>query len=1045
MRTFLVLTIAAITMLTLAILVHNDRGGGIRAAGVSAEASPGEDASDIRPAFPENVSPPEREARENDSELTQPAADPERASVPVYMEGEVRSSDDAPLTGALVNGEGGLELVSTMEDGRYRLRRSGHVVGTHPGHLATAVRIAGDAAPPVLELERAKKVNVSVVSASGSPVSGVRIESSGQVPLEGSQNESVPVERSTTTDDGGLAVVAALPGTSELVAIADGLRSEVWVGDHRSLGGPLVLTLGESFSASGRIIGAPSAEILADSIVRVRKARDEEVWNRPSHDWRQYAAFTGPESDATWSLPSIPWTGPGTYIFRLESSGSLPVEVSQQLLSPEETPSIDLTWAAGNPLSFLVVDEEGEGLSGVDLVANWDDAGQWTRRRVVTDAEGRAAFDAVPAASVWVRASRKGRANTTFGVYTPPTDTGEFTVTLDPAAVIHGICTSDGEPVSEFTITYWGEDSTGRSTRSFSDRTDGSFTIDDAPSGELHLFAHAPDMPASETLDLDAPGGEPIEVELELTEGLSVQGKVIDARDGRPITQAVIEARHRAGPKQLEPWGPRYPVGPDGTFEGIKVSSFSSFMSISAPDYMTHRVDPSTIGGGVTRGVADAGIISLFPTRKVSVQLVSDTVDDFSGYQATLWGRTGMVKSDPEGRIAFEGQGPGHALLLVYTPERHRIDTELNLSGNEEWKFRVSVGTPRTIAVRLVPADGVEVPHDAWLSSVHTDLTGTPSRCLVEFDDENMARLNYAVGQTLLLSAVRTSGEVIAVRRVSIEDSPVVEIDLHLDGTTRNLLLLDQEEQPVAGATVELLDPAEPHLARVRFTSDVNGRVKLQSVAEGPVGIRVSSGSSSYFAPQALHLETDEDPIIVRLDSSASVRATLVERGKPAVGVPVRLMESGGWRMLLAGTSDTTGLAQFNSLSPDLWDLHVSGGGWWPTKTSIRASETADPTPVEVRRMGGLEVLVSREGFAVSGAAVSLVSTEQDEPVQTWLDEGRAFAGPTGLVTDNTGKVDLNGLPNGPYTWTVTLSDGTSLQGTCHVPAGDTNQLSVAF
>ena len=183
----------------------------------------------------------------------------------------------------------------------------------------------------------------------------------------------------------------------------------------------------------------------------------------------------------------------------------------------------------------------------------------------------------------------------------------------------------------------------------------------------------------------------------------------------------------------------------------------------------------------------------------------------------------------------------------------------------------------------------------------------------------------------------------------------------------------------------------------------------------------------------------------MRLDSSASVRATLVERGKPAVGVPVRLMESGGWRMLLAGTSDTTGLAQFNSLSPDLWDLHVSGGGWWPTKTSIRASETADPTPVEVRRMGSLEVLVSREGFAVSGAAVSLVSTEQDEPVQTWLDEGRAFAGPTGLVTDNTGKVDLNGLPNGPYTWTVTLSDGTSLQGTCHVPAGDTNQLSVAF
>lgn len=1045
MRTFLVLTIAAITMLMLAVLVHNDRGGGIRAAGVSTEASGGEGTSDTRPAVARSVGSPERKASEAESEPVQPATNPERASVAVFMEGEVRSVDEAPLTGALVNGEVGAGPVSTMAGGRYRLQRSSHVVGTHPGHLASASRIRKDAAPPVLELELAAEVHVLVVSASGLPVPGVRIESSGQVPLEGSQNESVPVERSTTTDDGGLAVVAALPGTSELVAIGDGLRSEVWVGDHRSLGGPLVLTLGESFSASGRIIGAPSADVLADSIVRVRKARDEEVWNRPSHDWRQYAAFTGPESDATWSLSSIPWTGPGTYIFRLESSGSMPVEVSQELLSPETIPGINLAWAAGNPLSFLVVDEEGDALPGVDLVANWNRAGQWVRCSVITDVEGRAAFDAVPAASVWVRASRRGRANTTFGVYTPPTDTGEFTVQLHPAAVIHGICTSDGDPVSEFSITYWGEDSTGRSTRTFSNRSDGSFTIDDAPSGELHLFAHAPDMPASETLDLNAPGGEPIEVEVELTEGLSIRGKVIDARDGRPITEAVIEARHRAGPKQLEPWGPRHPVGPDGSFEGVRVSSFSSFMSISAPEYMTHRVDPSTIGAGVTRGEADAGIISLFPTRRVSMQLVSDTVDDFSGYQATLWGRTGMVKSDPEGRIAFEGQGPGHALLLVYTPERHRIDTELNLSGNEEWKFRVSVGTPRTITVRLVPASGVEVPHDAWLSSVHTDLTGTPSRCLVEFDDENLARLNYAVGQSLLLSAVRTSGEVIAVRRVSIEDSPVVEIDLHLDGTTRKLLLLDQEERPVPGATVELVDPAEPHLARVRFTSDVNGEVMLQSIAEGPVAIRVSAGSTSFFAPRPLHLETDEDPIIVSLDSSASVQATLVERGKPAVGVPVRLTESGGWRVLLTGTSDTTGLARFHSLSPDLWDLHVSGGGWWPMKTSIRASDTADPTPVEVRRMGGMEILVSREGFAVSGAAVSLVSTELGEPVQTWLDEGRALAGSTGLVTDKTGKVDLNGLPNGPYSWTVTLSDGTSLKGTCHVPAADTGQLSVTF
>jgi len=905
---------------------------------------------------------------------------------------------------------------------------AGVVVATHPEFLAAGIEVLPgerlatvvlDPAPPVTAL-----VHSDVMKASGAVV-----RSWGQVSAGG---VSVPVERVVATDDQGRASVSPLPGRSMLRAESEGLLSETWVGEHRAVTEPILLSLAATFGASGRVVGAPSQAVLQRSFVRARRARDEGVWNRPRDDWRRYGAMGAVAADGTWALAGVPWDGPGTYLFRLESTDALPVEASVDVPSPGVHVGLDLEWQGGNSLSFLVVDSGAKPIPDVELVACWRPAEDWKRIATTTDHDGRGTFTALPGESIWVRTYARGYGNATFGSFLPQADSEPFTLVLGLAASIEGVCLLEGEPVEDFTVTYWGDDPSSRSTASFSGRTDGTFALDDAPSGELHLFAHSDTQPPGETVDLDAPPGDPIRVTLELSRAIPTRGRVIDARTGTPIAGARVQVKSRFRGRQLEDWGAVHFADGDGRWRDVPASP-GTFVNVSAAGYQAVNLTPRTEG----TGESDLGLVSLFPTGRVHVQLVGSAIDDFSGFQGTVWGQSPLLSASPEGEILFEDQPPGKALLLIHTPMGYRIDASLHLDPGRSWEYRVSVGTPRTIEVQVVPASEVEIPEDLWLSVEHTDLTGLPTRCLAPFDDDGTARVDFVVGNELLLSAVRSSGEQLGVLWARIPDAGFTRLELPLSGRTRDLLLLDPEGRPVGNALVLVMAPKDHHGSVVEYTSDTAGHVRMLGIASDQVELRIKPDAGSVCAPQSVDLGVPDDPLVVRVDTEAHLRAHLVERQSPAAGVPIGVYEpDGAWMSAVDGTSNGEGVVDIPGLSPTPWELRVTGGGWWPTRATITAAPEGEATELQVRRMGGIRLRVRQAGLPVAGAALDLFALEWEQAsVRQWCEEGRAQVGAAGFVTGTDGEIELAGLPNGPYRWVVTAGDGSQHSGELEVPA----------
>jgi hypothetical protein len=92
------------------------------------------------------------------------------------------------------------------------------------------------------------------------------------------------------------------------------------------------------------------------------------------------------------------------------------------------------------------------------------------------------------------------------------------------------------------------------------------------------------------------------------------------------------------------------------------------------------------------------------------------------------------------------------------------------------------------------------------------------------------------------------------------------------------------------------------------------------------------------------------------------------------------------------------------------------------------------PLEVDMRRLGDVEaVLTNRDGLPVAALALDLRSLEFDADLAAWIAEERIRA-PSGLTTDRLGRLVLEGLPRGAYSWGVA---GRTM-GTFEVLAGET-------
>jgi hypothetical protein len=140
--------------------------------------------------------------------------------------------------------------------------------------------------------------------------------------------------------------------------------------------------------------------------------------------------------------------------------------------------------------------------------------------------------------------------------------------------------------------------------------------------------------------------------------------------------------------------------------------------------------------------------------------------------------------------------------------------------------------------------------------------------------------------------------------------------------------------------------------------------------------------------------------------------------------------------------TDEDGLVRFEALGQGSYYLACRRADCWPKTVEVELqAEHSTRLDVQMRRLADLELTVfAQNGLPATGVDVELTSVEFGSVVQDWLTQQRVRG--EGLRTDSHGKILIQGMPRGPYTWSIPAAEGPP-SGTIELLPAKTNVLGI--
>lgn len=930
-------------------------------------------------------------------------------------------------------------LRTPIDDGQFLFE--GHLDGTRTSivhalaldHLAgaAAIDVDGDF-PASMTLQPSNPIVVLVRGPDGTPVAGALVRSVGTIQIDETADSHIVHEDYVTGSDGRVSIYP-LPGQSTLVAENGNETSEPWDGEHARQKEPIILELLPTFSVSGTVEGTltgtdPSSYWVAASF-------EDESWRSVP------LATLSVETNGSFS-GRVPWIGEGSYAFRLYSRESRPFLVREHVPDPDSSVRISFNLSEGHEATFLLVDADKEPQANIPVAAVWNEEGKWLYYPAKSDEDGLVSFHGCPPKQMWVRTYSKRHVDKPYGPYMVSVETTVvLEIVLEPIGRIKGRVLLDGEPVENFRVIAWPEDPNERNEHKFSSPS-GEFEILNAPLGLVHLAALTDSHPMGPVKLVTTTGEGVATVELELNEGVTGSGRVLDIANGKGIPGASIQVWTKFESTFMDEWNPPISTGADGRFEGLLLSPGGSALAITAEGFeqeikfLTSTKETSIL----------LGDIGLAKPQNLLVRLIGPAETDFAGYTVVVAQGTNRapVAVDAMGEVLLEDVDSGICGIQVWTPDGERIAVNVDLISGRHWEVLIPVFTERTVVVNVEPESGKPLPDDLWVEASYLGPGGHTSSRVSPVEADGRSTFYCVSGDGAVFRAIDERGVYYASLWAALADAPLAEVTLRLSGKVSHLLLLDSDEKPVSGAFVMVMVPGDSLHDQFSATSDSAGMITLSEYGSDTIYLMVDTGQGILAVTPPIHLDVDEDPIRVHLDSSSMVAARLEEAGVPAVSVRADLAAPDVFAAFRTATSDGEGMVRFQGLSKTTYTLRVEGDGWWPAEYQLSASAEPPIQTLRVRRIGTLAVKITRLGLPLPKAELRLTSLLDDLDVRTWIESGHISTGPSGLVSDLKGNVIVQGLPAGPYRWTVLVPGLVPLQGQIEVRPLDETLLSVA-
>jgi hypothetical protein len=958
---------------------------------------------------------------------------------------EVRAATRSAVSGS--DGRFEIELAGGDPLGRVDAAVWASKVGYEPG--AVLVSAADNPAEErIVRCVAHPEQPVRVVDSDALPASGADVHVYGLVRLAQVADLDPGVARmrrvywyDVTCDSDGR---ASVPGWRKEVQHVATRGAELSEPRASKADGVLELVLASGFEFDARVVLEAEASVTPKDAIQVARQDASGKWT-----WLGGYELRADGSCGPHRLPAVAATD---WMFSLQAERLLTEETHVGSQRAGAHVHVALPGKAARLVAVSVHEEGDKPVQAAVVRAMWQSDGpepQWVYSpSVLSDEHGKAAVPAPADRGVWLMANRFGYADVNlgpFGVSDKPID-----VLMQPQCTLVGYVHHAGEPVANFRITHWLTDLNFPVVQDFKDREDGSFELPKLPQAPVHLYAVAPGYAQCAMVEVNMRGRDRGEVELELPTALRGRGRVIDANTRQPLDGVDVLVYTTLQFQMLTPSGSEVRTGPDGRFE---LSGFPpSYTSVYC--LKSGYASQYAFAIGKPGEELEFGVIGMRTDDPYCVEFAPRA---WSGLSVQSWRGIGAATidgavPDANGVSCVQGVKPGLLQMSVTYSDGSVVSCDHLIEPGPATQWTQTVGGPAaaTLELRGLDAASCKLKPPLRLLLNYRMPEGNLAAREFVLGAGSSARLEGLVPGRQVLQLFDKGG-LLARREISIEAVAEQTLELDIACDWRCLQVLDQAGEPLAQKRVSWRQAGEYYVAEDWQRCDGSGVFCIPASTTGT--ILLSTRESGLVVGQPVVLQADpQTRQVVRLEPLGDLVLRLVDAGVAQSGVTCLLEGVDPFYVHTVNATNEQGLVRWDGLRLAPVRLTVAGQGLWKQQTvHVPQPLPARTIDVPVYRVGDLELSVlNAAGLSVAGIPIDLVHVELGAGAAQWLQQQRIRCtsgglGAGALVPGANGKLALQGLPRGSYTWSVALPNGAQSDGICEVVGGAAQQAFVSL
>jgi len=522
----------------------------------------------------------------------------------VRVHGHVTGPDGAPLGGVLVRIDPALAThgaamndpyTLTDPDGEYvleNLEQGETTLAFSRGGLLTVrknVTLSGTSAQVDAQLSGGVSIAGVVLLEGGTPVANALVQARSAADAGSA--------RSTQTDDGGaFAIEAVAPGHYEITATKPGYTAATLRDVDIPAPAALRLTMNGGGTITGRLLGLTPAE-LRGAAVMVSSSDGGSASASPDESGH-YRIDGAPAGTVRLSARSGPFTT------NLRTAQTKSVQVASG-----ETVTVDFDFTADIVVSGRVT---RSGLPQPGAVVSFLSPAVTQRSaRTSADANGRYEIGGIDEGSYSVTVL--DRTNVPYSTTYQVSGSSTFDIDIDGAAVSGRVTdASSGAAIANAAVELRRKDSAVPDVRSTLSDPAGGFSFDQVPAGSYEAKVQKSSYAAASVPVAVGENGAP-SIDVRLTPSSGLRLRVVDARDGRPLT-AWVHAQSGTGES--------YDEGYDGT---VAASAEPTSIALAAGSYRMTAGASGYAPVSLTVTAPGEQTVALTPGGTIVVSSSSDT------------------------------------------------------------------------------------------------------------------------------------------------------------------------------------------------------------------------------------------------------------------------------------------------------------------------------------------------------------------------------------------------------------------------------------